>query len=218
MIIFSGMAEPFLNDNCIKMIRMAHEQGHLVDVYTTLVGVSDDDINELCELSINFMGIHVADKMGYSKIDTTENYYSTLKDAINRKKSNGRPLVNVCNSQTDPDERVAEICKGKYEILTTMLDRAGNLEYEELYKRKNTYGDLSCSICGDKLNHNVLLPDGTVLLCCMDYGMKHVLGNLNDNSYEEIMNGKEHNRIKKGMLGDVNEDIICRKCSCANVV
>ena len=77
---------------------------------------------------------------------------------------------------------------------------------------------ISCSLCGDELNHNNLLPDGTVLLCDFDYGMQHVLGNLLEQTYEEILSGRELERIRKGMEGDSQQDILCRKCSCANSI
>ena len=63
-----------------------------------------------------------------------------------------------------------------------------------------------------------MLPDGRVLLCCMDYGMKHVLGNLTEQSYEEIMNGKEIDKIKAAINGDESIDILCRGCSSATEI
>jgi len=30
----------------------------------------------------------------------------------------------------------------------------------------------------DRIFRNVLLPNGDVVLCCMDYGLDHILGNL----------------------------------------
>ena len=35
-----------------------------------------------------------------------------------------------------------------------------------------------CAKTHTNLNENVLLPDGTVIMCCMDYGMTGVFGNL----------------------------------------
>ena len=86
----------------------------------------------------------------------------------------------------------------------------------ELYKVRK--GKISCSLCGQALNHNILLPDGRVLLCCMDYGMKHVLGNLTEQSYAEIMNGKEIDKIKAAINGDESIDILCRRCSSATEI
>lgn len=217
-ILFSGMVEPLHNPLCVDMIKAALEKGHKVDLYSTFSGISLDETKKISKLPLGFVGLHVADKRRFANIVTDNTYYKKIEYLINAKKEDGTPFVSVCNAQTEPDERVAAICEGKYEILTTMLDRAGNLQHEGLYSRQTLHGKISCSLCGQKLNHNILLPDGTLLLCCMDYGMKHVLGNLRTQSYEEIMNGEEINRIKKGISGDEAEDILCRKCSCANSV
>ena len=45
--------------------------------------------------------------------------------------------------------------------------------------------------------------------------MQHVLGNLNDSSYDEIMHENEMKRIMQLMNDDENtdhSDILCRKC------
>jgi hypothetical protein len=39
-------------------------------------------------------------------------------------------------------------------------------------------------------DRNVLLPNGDVVLCCMDYDLKHIIGNLLTQTYEEVMQGK----------------------------
>lgn len=215
-ILFSGMVEPLHNDLCVEMIKLALHRGHQVDLYSTFSEVSIDVVKDICKLPLGFVGLHVADKRRFANIITDEEYYKKIEILLNAKKEDGTPFVNVCNAQTEPDERVKEICKGKYDILTTMLDRAGNLKDENLYSKQSLHGKLSCSLCGQKLNHNVLLPDGTLLLCCMDYGMQHVLGNLLDNTYDEIMNGTEMKKVKEGIDGEESIELLCRKCSCAN--
>jgi hypothetical protein len=32
--------------------------------------------------------------------------------------------------------------------------------------------------CDNRLESNILLPNGDLLICCMDYGMEYVFGNL----------------------------------------
>lgn len=217
-ISFCGMAEPFLNPNCGEMIRLAHESGRIVELYTTLVGADRKIIEEIAQIPFGYVTLHVADRYGYAHIPRTEEYYELVDFLINYKRQDGTPFVNMCNAQAEPDEIVAQICSGKYEILTALHDRAGNLENERLLNKITPTGEISCSLCGDKLNHNNLLPDGTVLLCDFDYGMKHALGNLLEQSYEEVLSGNEWKRVSKGMTGDLNQDILCRKCSCANSV
>ena len=57
-------------------------------------------------------------------------------------------------------------------------------------------------------------PDGRVVLCNFDFGMKHVLGNLLEETYEEIMNGECMRRIVEAMDGD-QCDLLCRRCNFA---
>lgn len=218
-VLFCGMAEPLLNADCIEMIKIAIDSGRKVDLYTTLIGIDESQLDELLNLPISFVTLHVADKYNYAKIKTDDMYYRMIEKTINYVKNDGKPFVNICNAQAEPDEKVKDICKGKYEIIHELHDRAGNLDDDILIssarKRK---GKISCSLCGQSLNHNILLPDGKVLLCCMDYGMKHVLGNLLHQSYDEIMNGDEMQRLRRAINGDEEIDILCRGCSSATEI
>ena len=210
---FGGMSEPFLNPNCLELIQAICDRKHTVNLYTTLVGLDEETLYKVMELPIDFVTLHVADARGYAKIPATEEYYRLLEIAVNYKRKNGKPFVNMCNAQAEPDMRVHEICGGKFTISSTLLDRAGNLKGEELVSKRIETGKISCGVCGKALNKNELLPDGTLLLCCMDYGMKHVLGNLKEKTYEEIIGGVEVAKIREGMTFDFRMDILCRACS-----
>lgn len=210
----SSFVEPFLNPNCMEMIKIAHNMGKKIRLYTTLVGTDRKIVDQLCEMPFELFVLHVADQQGYAKIPLTEEYYKSLEQIVNAKRKDGTPLVDVCNAQTEPDPRVMEICQGKIEIATTMCDRAGQLEHDELYKHLAPSGAITCNDFGQSPSHSVL-PDGTVVLCCVDFGLKHVLGNLLEESFEEIINGSEMSRVRKGMLEDDTIDILCRKCSSA---
>ena len=97
-----------------------------------------------------------------------------------------------------------------------MMNRAGNLEYEYL-KKYEPKGQIICQI-GTSIESGSwapeILPDGTVVLCCMDYSMKHVLGNVNKQNVKEIYESEEYQKILKG-LNDDKIDILCRHCSAA---
>ena len=79
-----------------------------------------------------------------------------------------------------------------------MWDRAGNLTRESILKPellgiKNRWnrmehkdGPRTCG-CVENLYHNVLLPNGDVSLCCMDYGLDNIIGNLNTQPYEDVI-------------------------------
>ena len=217
-IQFGGFSEPFLNPFCIELIEDICSLGKTIDLYTTLVGLNEEMLRRVMELPINCVCLHIADEQGYAKIPPTEEYYRMLEMAVNYLRADGRPFVDMCNAQAKPTRRALDICRGKYDIPYTLLDRGGNLEGEDLVSKQISSGKISCGVCGSKLNKNELLPDGTVLLCCMDYGMKHVLGNLKEQPYEEIINSHEIQKIRQGMEEDYQKEILCRKCSCANLI
>lgn len=214
-ISFGGMSEPFLNPDFVEMLKIACAQNRRVSLYTTLVGIKKEQVDEILSLPLSFVVVHVADTKGFAHIDTTEVYYEILEKFVRAKKADGSYFVNTCNSQTEPDKRVANICKDRFEILTEMTDRAGNLEDETLISTKIATGKIVCGNLGVNMDNNILLPDGSIVLCCMDFGLKHILGNMFENTYEEIMNGTEMQRIRTGMNGDTSIDILCRSCSYA---
>lgn len=217
-VSFGGMSEPFLNEKFLNMLQYVCMKKRRVSLYTTLVGVKMEEVDAILSLPVDFVVLHVADQSGYANIKKSKEYYTILEQFVCAKKADGSPFVNMCNAQTTPDKRVQEICQGKYEILTEMTDRAGNLEYGGLICNRIQSGKISCSNFGTGLNNNILLPDGTVILCCMDFGLKHVLGNIYDNSFEEMMEGNEMKAVKAGMGGDINVDILCRTCSYARKI
>jgi len=68
-IDFSGMAEPWTAKDTTAMFRHALGRGHLVSAYTTLIGMSDDDVAFLVETMDRFglenpFCLHLADDEG----------------------------------------------------------------------------------------------------------------------------------------------------------
>lgn len=221
-LVFCGMSEPFLNRDCMEMIKMACNAERDVSLFTTLVGLSFAELQSLLSFPIRYVTLHVADKFSHAKIRVDDEYYQKIEFIINAKKRNGAPFVDVINAQAEPDPQVAKICKGKYEILTSLHDRAGNLGNLEDNTLEKCYQVLEgkriyCGTCGPDLNNQILLPDGTLVLCNMDFGLRHQLGNLLQDDYETIRQGKEMQRILRGMDGDPSIGLLCRSCTAARL-
>jgi hypothetical protein len=78
-----------------------------------------------------------------------------------------------------------------------MWHRAGNLVGEAQLKPELTEvmdevktvfrNDKRTCGCIEDLYHNILLPNGDVSLCCMDYNLEEILGNLYTQEYDDIM-------------------------------
>lgn len=218
-ISFGGMSEPFLNKEAVDMIELACQRGRYVAVYTTLVGLDKKALEKLISLPISWCTLHVADKYDYAKISKTDEYYELVEMILKARKADGDPLTNMCNAQAEPDDKVCEICKKYgYEVFSEMTDRAGNLSEDNLIQNNIATGKVICGNSkNNELNSNIVLPDGSVVLCCMDYGLKHVLGNITTDTFEMIRNGEMMQYVRAGMNGDTTKDILCRHCSMAHV-
>lgn len=219
-IMFAGMSEIFLNEKGLDFIQMACNQGRDVTLFTTLVGASLDDIKKLVRLPIRHTTLHVADRLGYTQIPLTEEYYQKIGMVLAATKDDGSPFIDFINAQGEPDERILEISKDKYEIGISLHDRAGNVGKDGVQRREK-YIDkakkIYCNCYGKLMNTNVILPDGTLLLCSQDYGMQHVLGNLYMDTYEDILNGKTMQQIYDAANGIGELDLLCRKCIAARI-
>lgn len=64
---------------------------------------------------------------------------------------------------------------------------------------------------------NVLLPDGNIVLCCSDFGLKHPIGNLFNNHYDSLefnLKREEYRTLAMTPKGS----IICRSCEMAQKI
>lgn len=214
-ITFSGFVEPWLNKRCTDMVLYAHEQGHPVSVFTTGIGMSVEDIERIAH--VPFAGppnggftFHLPDSELLAKHPITPGYVRLcewIRD--NHQRITNFSLMSM-GTNVHPD--VAH-CFDQQFVVAQMWDRAGNLSREailkpELMKMSNrwnkvqhTDGPRTCG-CIENLYHNVLMPNGDVSLCCMDYGLDNIIGNLDRQTYEQVI--PEANTCYKICLGCEN--------------
>lgn len=197
-IIFSGLVEPWLNKDCTNMLLYAYERGHDISVFTTGIGMTIKDFQKIKH--IPFFGdpnggfvLHVPDNAYNAKHPITSKYINLLEyiNSIKHEISNFEVM-----SMGPIHDSIEYIFKDDYRIYH-MHTRANNLTKEfdikpELYGYPFTSlidhgtANVTCN-CREKLYHNVLLPNGDVSLCCMDYSLKYILGNLYTDNYNDIL-------------------------------
>ena len=167
-IAFSGFAEPFLNPRCMDMIEYAYENNHPVSLYTTLVGASLEDVKRLGRINFYDFVLHMPDKD--MNIEVNDEYLGKIRAvvalnifAINKKAA-------VCFSGMD--KRIKAIIGTSMKLNETARPntRAGYIKKNNILKT----GLITCKRCGSALKQSVILPNGNVVLCCMDFGQKHV--------------------------------------------
>jgi radical SAM protein with 4Fe4S-binding SPASM domain len=112
---------------------------------------------------------------------------STRGKNLNRKKDTLKDINFLCKKEVNIAQNIKILCSRRFDN-KRILD-----------------------VCPTHTEDTVLLPDGTMALCSMDGNMQHLLGNLYNNTYEEIMNDSNMNR-KNSMMCKNSDKILCRDC------
>ena len=202
-ILFQGMCEPWVNRECTKFIRYTHEQGRRIGLSTTLSCMTVDDINQIKDIDFHTFMIHLPSNDNDMRIDVNEQYLSILDLAI----ANIRNLQAVYFGEL-PSAIIPFAKRISHGHFWPLTDRSGSVD---LADNSHIYIHGPLRECSRITGANILMPNGNVILCCSDYAQKHVLGNLLNQTYDEIYSSIELQRIRQG-LTDEAVDLICRRC------
>ncbi len=208
-IHFTGYSEPWLNPDCTEMMLYCHNRGHRIGVSTTLVGMTMADFHSVKDIPFKFFWLHLPSKESYERIPVDDHYIGLIESiaACNidaKYHYHGEALHPKLDTIKDEARQVV------------VWDRAKNLKENKknlpINKKKSIRkeGEIACS----RVYQGVLLPNGDVTLCCMDYGNKHIIGNLLKQDYQEMFASEEFKKILTG-LKDEKIDILCRTCVCS---
>ncbi|MGE4546610.1 MAG: radical SAM protein [Desulfurella sp.] len=212
-IKFSGFSEPLEHSEIYDFIIEAYKKNFHVELITTLKNFSKEGFEKIKDLPIR---CHVSiqppnanNRKGLKDTDAWNNIelLLSLKPTCD--------LVFGCLDNNLTKENKNDIKKladklnitVKYEKYTT---RAGYLGNSIIHKKQK----LLCK-------HNmgpVALPNGDLALCCMDFGLRHIIGNIFDQRYIDILNSDKLLEILKIMLGRTQGDILCHTCEYAKPV
>jgi hypothetical protein len=221
-IDFSGMSEPWANPEATSMLEMVLYLRFKVAIYTTLYGMTDPErVKKALEThpeQVEVVMLHLPDANGNMKgWKNSPEWMEALRVMSQLKLPCGIGAMTMDGSGLVAEELQPIIGRlAGWQGHT----RADSLPIEQVAGQalsitpRNEFS-LTCRST-PFYDRNVLLPNGDVVLCCMDYNLKHVIGNLLDQTYEEMMQGDKLAEIIK-----MNEAVGFDKCSicksCENV-
>lgn len=212
-VYFSGFCEPFINPSCTEMILHAYQKGHHVMVFTTMVGLTKNNFQRLIK-TIPFTGknywiIHLPSTNKLESI-VVDNSYLELLEFVLQSDMN----IKIHYHGNNINDRIKQIiCRSRYALdYWQLISRAGNVSFKDIDQSRRLSGPIRCMRAD--LHAHIILPDGTVVLCCNDFGMKHILGNVFNQSYHQIHNSGEMKKVKMGLYDD-SISLLCRNCNYA---
>jgi len=221
---FSGMAEPWLNERATDMVAQAFDLGRKVAIYTTLQGMQPDDAAMLIGRYAGRIGpetpwvIHLPDDEGnMTGWKRSETYLRTLARFVALRRDHAPAGLTFMTMSAR-----GEVAEPLRAVIGDRLDPfVGISRVENLDRTAFAPGQLLAAarhdgavLCGSTpyFDHNAMLPNGDVVLCCMDYARRHVLGNLFHQSYEEIHAGAAMGAIRVQAMTPGDDTLICRRC------
>jgi radical SAM protein with 4Fe4S-binding SPASM domain len=85
-------------------------------------------------------------------------------------------------------------------------------EDRRLFKNGNRFDSAEVNPCRHLWHNLVILHDGTVVPCCYDFNGDLSLGNIGEQSLEEIFNGEPYQKLRRQHLND-DVPMICKGCN-----
>lgn len=159
MIDFSGFCEPCVNPSFIDMAKYALKEGYRIHVATTLQGASNQTVKDMLALKYEGFVLHLPDGR-YSNFCLTDEYKENVFRIMQ-----GIPNIQyiTMNDLFISNER-ENLCRG-------ILPKPRKVGF-----------------CRKTANPQfVIMPDGRVQTCDMDFKLEYTLGNLLDTPYETLV-------------------------------
>lgn len=196
---FCGFSEPFLNPACSAMMERASVVGFHLRLLTTLTGFRRADIAPLQRSTVHYIRLHLPDTEQFvADEDKWMAQHRLFYEAA-------IPADYDYMAMGPVSEKLKAFLAG-YGVTDIMQPRMNSRAGTASPVEPKT-GLLYC--LRTRWHHNILLPNGEVYLCCMDFGLKHRLGNLLEQPYAEIYAEGERLMVAK------HEDMICARCEWA---
>lgn len=199
-VYFTGYTEPMLNKNWYEIAKYSIDSGYTTHFNTTLVGATSESIKKMVELNMEIR-VHLTD----SEVLVKENLYKELVDyhrAI-------RGYDPTFDAFTDKGAQI-KIGSDAQILYHRAQSRGGSVE-DSWVTRVNYKGPVGCSTY--RQYSNVILPNGDVSVCCQDFGLENILGNLLKNTLREIHSSKEMQDFNTRMVS--YDDNVCKRCTYA---
>ncbi|NDB84104.1 MAG: hypothetical protein EB127_15510 [Alphaproteobacteria bacterium] len=223
-IDFSGMSEAWVNPACTDMLEYALSKKHNVAVYSTLYNWTVETARQVESLfyqyktQVEVFSVHFPDEYGNMKgWKYSDEWVEVFRIITTAVQNAGIKLEAMTMSDH------GRIHKDLQHLGIQLYnwfghDRAGSLNKEQVKAQPVNFIEKHERPvrCSKTINYDqhVLLPNGDVALCCMDYNTKHILGNLTTDSYQDLFTGP-------GMISLLKENTkicyssasLCKSCT-----
>ncbi|WP_445492539.1 radical SAM/SPASM domain-containing protein [Niallia sp. 03133] len=227
--------EPLLHPKIDQLLDLSHEKGFKVNITSngTLINKKRHKLlNKPALRQMNF-SLHSFD--GHAGSTDKEGYVRSILSFIKEATSQSEMIVslrlwnltqdNMTNLERQRNRQLLEIIEKEfdldYKIEEKVTPGSGvkiaerifiNQDYEFQWPALHEEEDDGKGFCYGLRNQAGILANGTVIPCCLDGEGIINLGNINDVSFSDIIEGDRAKNIVEGFSRRVAVEELCRKC------
>ena len=220
--------EPTADRRFLDQVRAIKGAGLPPGVLTNGSGLTPARIDALVEMGgLRFLSINLStlDRERYKKErggDHLEVVLRNLDHAKDKKVAEQMDMVVLGTGNEAHQRDFAEVTErfagSRFEVkYFEVMDRAGYLQIG-LKPPSPNQRLCGCENVGSRpLQHLHITPHGKCLLCCEDYDGKYVVGDLTNESVQEVLTGPALSLMRRWIYGieEAPRDFICRGCTFA---
>ncbi|WP_226671202.1 radical SAM/SPASM domain-containing protein [Metabacillus litoralis] len=227
--------EPLLHPKIDKLLDIAHEKGFKVNITTngTLINKNKHKLlNKPALRQMNF-SLHSfdghagsKDKLGYvtsvlsfiKEATSQSNLIVSLRlwnltedNSENVVKEQNREVLEIIEKEFDLDYKIEEkVVPGSGVKVAERIFINQDIEFQ--WPALHEEEDDGKGFCYGLRNQAGILANGTVIPCCLDGEGVINLGNINDASFSDIIEGERAKNLVDGFSQRVAVEELCRKC------
>lgn len=214
--------EPLLHPEISKILDLCQKYHKKVNI-TTNGTLLKEKQQELCHQVVRQINISLHSENQKEKY--LEDIFKTV-DNLNDKIVVYRFWTMEDNILDKKSTEIVEKIKSYYHLSSEIVDKTKKENHIKI--RDNLYIDKANEFIWPNIENNyinekgycyalkdqlAILVDGTVVPCCLDSNGVINLGNIYQNTLEEIINSNRYQEIKKGFLNRRVSEELCKHCS-----
>lgn len=200
-ILFSGLVDCWMHENCYDMLKECHDKKRFVSIFHTMTYITERDIELLGSMNLVAHLIHLPSDRDYMKKFIDDDF---IKRTMKLREICPEAIF-MCVGRIVPRLKFLKV----KEEVPKNIDSSG----PQYGVYKYLTGPIQCAPCsvnGERMYH-AIWPNGDVTLCIHDREGRHILGNIFKEDFYDICNGPVYKQILDD-LQSYSKDALCRSC------
>lgn len=231
--------EPLLHPNLDELLDLSQEKGFKVNITTNGTLINKNRHKLLNKPALRQMNFSLHSFDGHVGSIDKEGYVGSILSFIKKATSETEMIVslrlwnltedNRTNQEQQRNRQVLEMIEKEFNLNFKIEEKVApgsgikiaeriyiNQDYEFKWPALHEEEDDGKGFCYGLRNQVGILANGTVIPCCLDGEGVINLGNVNDTSFAEIIEGDRAKKLKDGFSQRVAVEELCRKCGYRN--